>query len=49
MLVTADEFKRAFDGCEVVTLHHALVTLDEGPLHQGTASVIRFIARKPAD
>lgn len=48
MLVTLDELKQAFEGFEFVLAEEELATLDEGPYHQGLASVVRFIARKPA-
>lgn len=47
MLLTLDELTTAFEGFEVVHANREIVTLDEGPLHQGPASVVRFIARKP--
>jgi SAM-dependent methyltransferase len=46
LLVEVDELKRAFEGFEIVLAAEELVTLDEGPFHQGPASVVRFIARK---
>jgi SAM-dependent methyltransferase len=48
LLLSLDEFEDAFAGYEVTYAAAEKTTLDEGPLHQGPASVIRFIARKPA-
>jgi SAM-dependent methyltransferase len=47
LLLSLDEFQAAFAGYEVSYAAAEKTTLDEGPLHQGPASVIRFIARKP--
>lgn len=47
MLVELDELRRAFEGFEIVLADEEIVTLDEGPFHQGLASVVRFIARRP--
>lgn len=47
LLVELDEFEAAFEGLEILLASKDVVTLDEGPFHQGEASVIRFIARKP--
>lgn len=47
LLVSLPEFETAFSGCEILYAAHETVTLDEGPFHQGPASVIRFAARKP--
>lgn len=47
LLVDLSEFEAAFEGMEILLATKELVTLDEGPFHQGRASVIRFIARKP--
>lgn len=46
LLVTLDEFQAAFEGWEVLYAAQEVITLDEGPFHQGPGSVIRFIARK---
>ncbi len=46
MLVTRDELLAAFEGFEIVLAEEELVTLDEGPFHQGLGSVVRFIARR---
>jgi SAM-dependent methyltransferase len=48
LLLSLDEFQQAFSGYEVAYAAAEKTTLDEGPLHQGPASVVRFIARKPA-
>lgn len=47
MLLGVDELKEAFAGFEIMLAEEELATLDEGPHHQGLASVVRFIARKP--
>lgn len=47
LLVDLQEFETAFEGAEILEASRQVVTLDEGPFHQGTASVIRFIARLP--
>ena len=46
MLVERDELLEAFEGFEIVLAEEEIVTLDEGPLHQGLGSVVRFIARR---
>lgn len=46
MLVTLAEFEEAFRGWDILASAQEVVTLDEGPFHQGPGSVIRFIARK---
>jgi SAM-dependent methyltransferase len=46
MLVTRDELLHAFEGFEIVLAEEEVVTLDEGPFHQGLGSVVRFIARR---
>lgn len=48
LLLSLEELQEAFKGDEVLYAAHQATTLDEGPLHQGPASVIRFIVRKPA-
>lgn len=48
LLLSLAEFQQAFPGYEVAYAAAEKTTLDEGPLHQGPASVVRFIARKPA-
>lgn len=47
LLVQLAEFEEAFTGMEVLHAGHEVVTLSEGPFHQGPASVIRFVVRKP--
>jgi len=47
LLVGLGEFERAFEGADILLASKEVVILDEGPFHQGSASVIRFIARKP--
>lgn len=46
MLVEPDELRAAFEGFEIVLAEEEVVTLDEGPFHQGMGSVVRFIARR---
>ena len=51
LLVERDELVKAFEGApdsgfEIVLAEEEIVTLDEGPLHQGLGSVVRFIARR---
>lgn len=46
MLVERDELLAAFEGFEIVLAEEEIVTLDEGPFHQGLGSVVRFIARR---
>lgn len=48
MLLETEELHQAFRGFELLQAERSMVQLDEGPFHQGPASVIRFIARKPA-
>lgn len=47
LLLSLEEFQRGFEGFEVLDAAAERTPLDEGPLHQGEASVVRFIARKP--
>lgn len=47
MLLTLGELESAFDGFEITYAKREIVTLAEGPFHQGEASVVRFIAKKP--
>ncbi len=47
LLIELDELLKAFEGFEILLAEETGVTLDEGPFHQGPASVIRFVARKP--
>ncbi len=46
MLYSVDELKKDFSGLEVIKLNEELVDLQEGLYHNGTGSVVRFIARK---
>jgi SAM-dependent methyltransferase len=46
MLVERDELLKAFEGFEILLAEEEMVTLDEGPFHQGLGSVVRFIARR---
>ena len=46
LLMTLGELEAAFADFEVLEARQAEVKLDEGPLHQGPASVVRFVARK---
>jgi len=51
MLVEPDELIQAFTGSpdsgfEIVLAEEEVVTLDEGPFHQGPGSVVHFIARR---
>lgn len=51
MLVEPEELRQAFElspdvPFEIVLLEEEVVTLDEGPFHQGLGSVVRFIARR---
>lgn len=48
MLLRLEELQEAFSGFEVRHAAWETTTLNEGPLHQGLASVIRFIVRRPA-
>jgi SAM-dependent methyltransferase len=48
MLISLEELQQAFAGDEVRYAAWETTTLNEGPLHQGLASVIRFIVRRPA-
>lgn len=47
LLMSLGELTGAFAGWQVLEAAQTLVSLDEGPLHQGPASVVRFLARKP--
>lgn len=48
MLVSLEELQEAFSGFELRDAAWETTTLNEGPLHQGLASVIRFIVRRSA-
>ncbi|MNX83567.1 tellurite resistance protein TehB [compost metagenome] len=47
MLMPLAELSSAFDDWEVLVAREEVIHLDEGPFHQGSAAVTRFIARKP--
>lgn len=49
MLFSPDRIRKEFPGYENLELREEKISFDEGPYHQGTASVIRFLGRKPAD
>lgn len=44
MLYRASDLRADFAGLQVVMLDDAEVTLDEGPLHQGSGAVVRLVA-----
>ncbi len=46
-LYECDYYHRDFNHWEILYLNEEIVTLEEGASHQGPASVIRVIARKP--
>lgn len=46
MLFSEEEIKTEFPGINFTFLETVEVTLDEGPFHQGKASVVRFIGTK---
>jgi SAM-dependent methyltransferase len=46
MLFSKEDIQSDFDGLEVILLEQTLVELNEGVLHNGEASVIRYIGRK---
>lgn len=48
MLYTPDMLATDFDGFDIVHCEAGDTWLKEGPLHQGQAATVRFIARKPA-
>lgn len=48
-LVEVSELVAAFEGDPIMLAEEVIVTLDEGPFHQGPASVMRFIARRVAN
>lgn len=47
LLYDSDDIRKDFDSLEFVELYETYCELDEGPLHQGPAEVIRLMARKP--
>ena len=46
-LFSIEEVKADFPGYDFIKMEEAVIELDEGLYHQGTGSVIRFVARKP--
>ena len=46
MLYSTQDLEKDFKGLRIIQNDKQTVTLDEGPYHQGTASVIRFYAVK---
>lgn len=46
MLFSTEEISSDFENFEILELKEELITLDEGPYHQGKASVIRFVGKK---
>jgi len=46
MLFSTDELRKDFTDLQVVSLDKKIVQLNEGPYHQGDASVIRGVFRK---
>lgn len=48
-LIEVPELVQAFEGFEIVLAEEEVVTLDEGPFHQGPASVVRVIVRRGAN
>lgn len=49
MLFSLKEIENDFDVLETMLLEERVVELDEGLYHNGSASVIRFIGKKPLD
>ena len=47
LLFTAGMIAEDFEGFEVMLAEETDTVLDEGPFHQGTGAVLRFIAKKP--
>ncbi|MCB0505111.1 MAG: class I SAM-dependent methyltransferase [Cyclobacteriaceae bacterium] len=47
MLFSLKEIESDFDGLETLVLDEKLIELDEGLFHQGDASVVRFVGKKP--
>lgn len=46
MLYSIDEILQDFSSMKIIELEEKLITLDEGPFHQGEAAVIRLFAQK---
>lgn len=47
LLFNPEDIKSDFSIMEIIDFHETQVILDEGPLHQGLADVVRFTAKKP--
>lgn len=48
LLYRADDLRADFANLRIDLLEETTCTLDEGPLHQGPAAVVRMIAHKPS-
>jgi SAM-dependent methyltransferase len=46
MLYSVDDLKEDFDSLDIQILYQTEIEMNEGEFHQGTASVIRFVATK---
>jgi SAM-dependent methyltransferase len=46
LLYSTDEIANMFKGLETISLAESAIILDEGILHQGEASVIRYVGKK---
>jgi cyclopropane fatty-acyl-phospholipid synthase-like methyltransferase len=46
LLYSTDEIANMFKGLEIISLAESAIILDEGILHQGEASVIRYVGKK---
>ncbi|PKP09914.1 MAG: SAM-dependent methyltransferase [Bacteroidetes bacterium HGW-Bacteroidetes-4] len=46
MLFTREQLKADFKGAKSIRIEEKIITLDEGPGHQGPASVIRCVVKK---
>jgi ubiquinone/menaquinone biosynthesis C-methylase UbiE len=46
LLYNSDEIASVFSGLETIILSESTIILDEGILHQGEASVIRYVGKK---
>jgi uncharacterized protein YndB with AHSA1/START domain len=49
MLFSIEEIKSDFPNYDIIELEEKEIDLDEGPFHNGTGSVIRFVGRKMAE
>jgi len=47
LLYNLEDLQADFNGMEFITFAGQQTILDEGPLHQGLADIIRIVARKP--